>query len=191
LTLKFDFRGKPSIDQPGQLPAVVAVSEGSPAPEVLQSQWDPASQTLTAQTDHLSSFFPFTLDLKGFGETISNALNGYLGLSAAKPGCVGQPLVVDDTTYTLEPPTVPAAWPCLSRSGDKINIDLSSNSPLAWTVRSEPPTTDEAPDLAPDVAQGIDLVAYKTMFEPVTRAALRSMMPARSACSRYVDQPAQ
>jgi hypothetical protein len=167
LTLKFDFRGKLSIAAPRQLPAVVAVSEGAPAPEVLQSQWDPATQTLTAQTDHLSSFFPFSLDLKQFGETISNALNGYLGLSAAKPGCVGQPLVVDDTTYTLDPTTVPAAWPCLSRSGDKISIDLSSNSPLAWTVRSQPPTTDEGPDLAPDVAQGIDLVAYHTIFAGV------------------------
>jgi hypothetical protein len=167
LTLKFDFRGKPSIAAPGQLPAVVAVSEGAPAPEVLQSQWDEATQTLTAQTDHLSSFFPFTLDLKQFGDTISNGLNGYLGLSAAKPGCVGQPLVVDDTTYTLDPTTVPAAWPCLSRSGDKISVDLSSNSPLAWTVRSQPPTTDQGPDLAPDVAHWIDLLAYHSIFAGV------------------------
>ena len=47
LTLTFDFRGKPSPPTAGQVPAVLAVSEGVPEPEVLASHWDPDTQTLT------------------------------------------------------------------------------------------------------------------------------------------------
>jgi hypothetical protein len=164
LTLSFDFRGKPPPAGPGQLPAVVAVSEGAPQPEVLKSHWDPATQTLTATTDHLSGFFPFALDLGKLGDQITDTLNGYLGLSTGKPDCVGQPLTVDDTTYTLDPQAVPAAWPCLSRNGDAISVDLASNSPLAWMVRSQPTSTDQKPDLAPDVGQWIDQAFYRTLF---------------------------
>ncbi len=166
LTLTFDFRGKPTRVQHGQLPVVVALSEGVSQPEVLPSHWDSDHQTLTAQSTHLSGFFPFGVDLKAFGQQVTSTLSGYLGLSSAKPDCVGKPLVVDDTTYTLDPVTVPAAWPCLSRRGSDISVDLASNSPLGWVVRSEPVSPDQGPDLAPDIAQAIDLGFYKTAFAP-------------------------
>jgi hypothetical protein len=60
---------------------------------------------------------------------VTHALNGYLKLSSTQPTCVGKPLVVDDTTYTLDPTAVPAAWPCLSRNGTDISVDLTLNSP--------------------------------------------------------------
>jgi hypothetical protein len=167
VTLSFDFRGKPPPAGPGQLPAVVALSDGAPQPEVLASHWDPATQTLTATTDHFSSFFPFALDLGKLGDQITHMLGGYLGLSTGKPDCVGQPLTVDNTTYTLDPSTVPAAWPCLSRDGDAISVDLASNSPLAWVVKSQPATKDQTPDLQPDVAQFIDQAFYRTLFAGV------------------------
>jgi hypothetical protein len=166
VTLKFDFSGKPAFGTPGTVPAVAAVSEGMTEPEVLPSQWDPSTHTLVAQTDHLSFFLPINLDLKRFGDRITNALNGFLGLSSGKPGCVGEKLVVDDTTYTLNPPTVPAAWPCLSRSGDKISVDLSANSPNGWIVRSNPVTSDQSVDLTADVAGAFDQAAYRTLFAP-------------------------
>ena len=96
---------------------------------------------------------------------IANALNGFLGLSiSGKPGCVGQKLVVDNTTYTLDPPTVPAAWPCLTRTGDKISVDLDANSPNGWIVRSDPASTDQGVDLTADVASAVDQAAYRTLF---------------------------
>jgi hypothetical protein len=59
---------------------------------------------------------------------------------------------------------VPAAWPCLSRNGDAISVDLASNSPLAWIIRSSPTTKDQQPELAPDVAQLLDQAFYRTLF---------------------------
>lgn len=164
VTLKFDFSGKPALGTPGTVPAVAAVSEGLAEPEVLPSQWDPATRTLVAQTDHLSFFFPINLDLKRFSDRIANALNGFLGLSSSKPSCVGQKLIVGDITYTLDPPTVPAAWPCLSRSGDKISVDLYANSPNGWIVRSNPVSSDQTVDLTADVATTFDQAAYRTLF---------------------------
>lgn len=164
LTVSFDFHGKPAPAAPGQLAAVVALSEDAPQPEVLVSRWDPDTQTLSAQTDHLSWFFPVTLDLQQFGAQMTNALNGYLGLSSAKPACVGSALTVGDITYRLDPEAVPAAWPCLSRDGFTISVDLASNSPLGWIVRSTPVSSDQGADLGPDVGQTIDQVAYRTLF---------------------------
>jgi hypothetical protein len=164
VTVKFDFSGKPAFGTPGRVPAVAAVSEGLAEPEVLPSQWDPGTRTLVAQTDHLSLFFPINLDLKRFGDRIANALNGFLGLSSGKPSCVGQKLVVDDTTYTLDPPTVPASWPCLSRSGNKISVDLAANSPNGWIVRSNPVTSDQSVDLTADLVSTFDQAAYRTLF---------------------------
>ncbi|WIM89094.1 hypothetical protein PT015_06415 [Candidatus Mycobacterium wuenschmannii] len=166
LTLTYDFHGKPLPFKPGQLPAVVALSEGTTEPEVLPSHWDSERQILTAQTTHLSGFFPFTIDVNALGRQVTQALNGYLGLSSPQPACVGKALVVDDTTYTLDPTTVPAAWPCLSRNGNDVSVDLVSNSPLGWVVRSRPVSTNQGPEFAPDVSQWIDSAFYQTVFAP-------------------------
>lgn len=165
--LRFDFTGKTAPRTSESLvPAVVAVSSGSPQPEVLRSRWDPATNTLTAQTSHLSSFFPIVIDFGALGRTFGDALNGYLGLASARPACVDTPLTVGDTTYVLDPPTVPAAWPCLSGVGE-ISVDLASNSPNGWVVRSTPPTTDMGVDITPDFGYAMNQTAYHTIFAGV------------------------
>jgi hypothetical protein len=163
--LAFDFSGKTAPEASDDVaPAILAVAEGGTEPEVLRSKWDPATQTLSAHTDHLSSFFPISVDLKALGTNFSNAVNGFLGLAGAKPACVGQSLIVDTTTYTVEPESIPAAWPCLSASGDAISVDLSSNSPNAWIVRSEPVAAEKNVDLSPDFKNLVGRAAYDTLF---------------------------
>ena len=171
LTLRFDFTGKPDPHvSPTLVPAVAALSEGSTQAEVLKSQWDPVRKTLTAQTQHLSSFFPINIDFNTLDKQFNETLTGYLGLGSSKPGCVGQSSTVGETTYTLDPPSVPAAWPCLSRSGDKIGIDLLSNSPNGWTVQSIPPTSDMTVDTQLDSGTLLNMAAYRTIFSGVVGA---------------------
>lgn len=165
LTVSFDFTGgTPPRSGDGFVPAIVTMGEGTDEPEILASQWDPAGSTLTAKAEHLSGFFPVSIDLGAMVQGFSNAVNGFLGLQSAKPGCVGSTLKVDEVTYRLNPETVPAAWPCLSRSGSAISVDLKSNSPNAWIVQSEPPTTDMGVDVEPDVGYAINQAAYHTIF---------------------------
>lgn len=165
LSLTFAFHGKAAPDVTSDMvPAVIAVSGDTAEPEVLHSQWDPTTKTLTAQTEHLSSFFPIVVDLKSVGNMFASAVNGFLGLAGAKPECVGQPLDVDRTTYTMKPESVPAAWPCMSLNGDTINVDLQSNSPNGWIVRSDPATKDMTVDLHPDVTNLVSQAAYGTIF---------------------------
>ncbi|WP_157681305.1 hypothetical protein [Mycobacterium sp. JS623] len=169
LTLRYDFSNHPSMPTftDSMVPAVVAVSEGSTEPEILNSHWDPATRTLTAETEHLSGFFPISVDFGAIAREFTNGLNGYLGLASRKPQCVGQSLEIDATTFTLDPPSVPAAWPCLSSRGDTISIDLASNSPNGWIVHSTPVTTDMGVELAPDVGYAINQAAYHTIFSGV------------------------
>lgn len=168
LTVTFDFTGAtPPRSGDGFVPAVIAIGEGTGEPEILASQWDSASSTLTAKTEHLSGFFPASIDLGGIAQGFGNAVNGFLGLQSAKPACVGSELKVDEVTYRLSPETVPAGWPCLSRNGSAISIDLKSNSPNAWIVRSEPPTTDMGVEVEPDVGYAINQTAYHTVFADV------------------------
>lgn len=165
LTVTFDFTGTtPPRSGDGFVPAVVAIGEGVDEPEILVSQWDPIRSTLTAKTEHLSGFFPVSIDFGGMVEGFGNAVNGFLGLQSAKPSCVGSVLKVDEVNYRLNPETIPAAWPCLSRNGSAISVDLKSNSPNAWIVRSEPPTTSMGVDVEPDVGYAINQAAYHTVF---------------------------
>lgn len=165
VTLSFGFEGKrvPPVTE-DVVPVVVAVSEGTSQPEVLRSQWNPTTKTLRAMTEHLSGFFPALVDLKAVGDMFATAVNGYLGIADAKPECVGQPLTVGDVTYRAEPESVPAAWPCLAADGDTIRVDLHSNSPNGWLVRSAPVTKDVSVDLQPDVNNLVSQAAYNTIF---------------------------
>lgn len=165
LTVTFDFTGgTPPRSDDGFVPAIAAMGEGTDEPEILASQWDPTTSTLTAKTEHLSGFFPVSIDFGAMVQGFGDAVNGFLGLQTAKPGCIGSALKVDEVTYRLNPETVPAAWPCLSRNGSAISVDLKSNSPNAWIVRSEPPTTDMGVDVEPDVGYAINQAAYHTIF---------------------------
>jgi hypothetical protein len=168
LTLRFDFTGKsdPQVS-PALVPAVATLADGSDQVEVLKSQWDSARHTLTAQSQHLSTFFPVSIDFTALTKQFNEGLKGYLGLGSSKPGCVGQPLRVGDITYALDPPSVPAAWPCLSRFGDKISVDLVSNSPNGWMVQPIPATSDMTVDGPPDVGTSLDIGAYRTIFSGV------------------------
>lgn len=165
LTVEFDFTGgmSPRSDD-GFVPAIVSMGEGTDEPEILASQWDPTRSTLTAKTEHLSGFFPVSIGFGGMVQGFGNAVNGFLGLQTTKPGCVGSALKVNEVTYRLKPQTVPAAWPCLSRNGSAISVDLKSNSPNAWIVLSEPPTTDMGVEVEPDVGYAINQTAYHTIF---------------------------
>jgi hypothetical protein len=168
VTLSFSFNGKtPPRSDHDVVPAVAAVAEGSTETEVLPSHWDPATSTLTAQTQHFSLSFPVSVDLGALARQFGDAVNGFLGLSTDPPSCVGQALTVDDTTYTLDPDSVPAAWPCLSNTGGKIGVDLASRSPNAWVVRSDPAITDMGVELSPDVGYAISQTAYHTIFAAV------------------------
>jgi hypothetical protein len=165
LTLKFSFDGKrPLALRRNQVPAVLAVADGATEPEVLASTWDAATQTLSASTDHLSTFFPAILDFDTLTRQFDDAVDGLLGFHGEEPDCVGQPLTVDATTYEVDPETVPAAYPCLSIAGDRISVDLAANSPNAWLVRSSPATGDTGVDVVPEFGYAVNQAAYHTIF---------------------------
>lgn len=80
LTLDFDM-GKNSTFSPSDtlVPAVIAMGESSSEPEVLRSAWNPATHVLSADTTHLSSFWPGLIDVGKIKSQVGGAIAGYLG----------------------------------------------------------------------------------------------------------------
>lgn len=165
LTLSFDLQSDPTFDDiADKVPVVVSVTEGQEQPEILRSQWNPDNRTLTATTTHLTTFIPALMDTNKALSRAWNAAAGYLGQSYPQPDCVGQPAVVGTTTYTLDPPSISAAWPCIRSQGDSLAIELYSNSPNGRVVQSVPDAADAVARSEGSVAGMIDTLFYEQVF---------------------------
>lgn len=165
LTLTFELDRDPTFkDIGGRVPAVIAISEGQELPEILRSEWNANDRILTATTTHLTTFVPALIDIDKALARAWNAAAGYLGQSYPKPDCVGESARIGATTYTLDPPSVPAAWPCLRSEGDSLAVDLFSNSPNGRVVQSVPDAASAEPRSEGSVAGVLDTSFYETVF---------------------------
>lgn len=165
VTVSFDFAGRsvPEVTD-AVIPAVLTVAENSAQPEVLRSQWNSVTRTLTAETARLGEFFPLLVDVRYIGEQFDDAVKGLFRVGADKPDCVGKPAVIDGVRYRIEPAIIPAAWPCLKSGGDGLTIDLASRSPGGSIVRSDPPTGQMSIDLQAHLSTLVNQPAYGAIF---------------------------
>lgn len=144
---------------------IVAVSEGDEAStELLPATWDSRTRTLSAQTTHLTSFFPGTLDYSGLRTTVRDNVDGFVGRKVDAPSCYGKPVKIGEVTYETAAPEEDTVWPCVGERGGNLVVTLHSNSPLGWIVRSEPAASDrkELTDLSAGAA--VNSVAYGSLL---------------------------
>ncbi len=165
LALRFDMSADPDFAATGELvPAVVAVSDDIGEPEILRSQWDPDTRILTATTSHLSTFVPSLIDPMKVLRRAWTATLGFLEQAYPRPDCVGEAATVGTITYTLDPPSVPATWPCIRSDNGAIVIDLHSNSPNGYRVSSTPNAAEQVAQSEGSVAGAMDTVLYENVF---------------------------
>lgn len=141
LTVVFDYSKDPGAfaGLPATMvPAVLAQSDTVDEPDVLLSHWNPTTHQLTADTTHLTSFWPVLLDFGKLRDRLDGALNGYLGFAKGKPSCVGQPATVAGVTYAAQPVKRDVVWPCLSERDGRLVVTLNANSPLGWALEPTP-----------------------------------------------------
>ena len=104
INLEFNLSGQPELT--GKMsdtvkPFIRSVSDGDPAKsDYALAQWDPATQVLSATTDHLSDFQVVFADI---GKAINDAVKKWT-FSDGPVGseCDGGALKVGDTSYTLK-----------------------------------------------------------------------------------------
>jgi len=91
---------------------------------------------------HFSVAFFGSIDIGKILDQITTAFKSTLSLGRSRPDCAGKPVTRNGTTYTL--PSVytkngdGVVWPCLQVSGNKVSLELQSNTGLPYRVRVGP-----------------------------------------------------
>ncbi|MFD4635841.1 hypothetical protein ACFWN2_00930 [Lentzea sp. NPDC058436] len=164
LELKFPVTGAPPEGQHAVL--VTTPSDGS-EPRLVPASFDAATNTITATTDHLSSFWPTFVDLRAAGRVVDDFVGKALGITSARPECAGVPAtdpsgmkITMDGDYSAS--AKPVLWPCVTVGDGRMTVELTSSSPLPWRVRAAPSATLE-PQAAIDPAKAAVLAGYHAL----------------------------
>lgn len=121
---------------------------------VMEGSWDAEQETLTVVTDHLSPFWPSWLDVKKF---IDNLLQDLISVRFTKPAGAFRSLQLGGTRFSINQPSNEAVWPVMKERNGEFVLELHSNSPVPWQVRTRPAklgtVSGEFKDMGPGIAQ--------------------------------------
>ena len=125
---------------------VIADSPAFQRPELLETQWDPETRTVTATTDHFSDFVPVVIEAGKAAAGFATALHRIITLKTNQPSCYGQdPLEGKANIVVSKIPRNPV-WPCLSLDDGKLTVELQSKSALIWKLTSVPQPAAATPN---------------------------------------------
>lgn len=135
---------------------VIAVDTDNPEiRDLLRVDWDPATKTATATTNHLSDFRVTLVDA---GKALSDAVKSVTAQMGALPqagaaseeagtsprggaprsSCSKEDLVIGATTYTLISPARGEVEACLRAQDENAQLQFTSRSSQYFTVTSQP-----------------------------------------------------
>lgn len=126
---------------PSRVYLVTEATSTSPV-QLVPATWDAASGTISAPMSHFSVAFFGSIDVASILDQLKTVFTSTLNLGTPRPGCAGRSVTRNGTTYTL--PSVYTGkgdgvmWPCLHVVGDKISVELKSNTGLPYRVRVSP-----------------------------------------------------
>ncbi|MFI6172908.1 hypothetical protein ACIBCN_39445 [Nocardia sp. NPDC051052] len=142
VTLKFDLSGSPDLYSKftDSVRPVIAVEQGGDKskPDLLLSNWDTASKTLTTTTDHLSNFQVKLVDVGAALDRAARQTWQTVAGSLDSP-CKGKSdITVGTNKLTLVPSKPGVVGACLRDTGAGIAVDLTSNSAQYYRVAATP-----------------------------------------------------
>jgi hypothetical protein len=168
---------------------VVQSTSNSPV-QLIPATWDPARHTLSAPMSHFSVAFFGSIDIGKILDQITIAFKSTFSLGSPRPECAGKPVTRNGTTYTL--PSVytnkgdGVVWPCLGIAGDKISLELQSNTGLPYRVRVSP-KAEVTYGGTLDIGAAAVLAGYQTL---VTKAPYSESLLIPSSSVTYRFTPA-
>lgn len=151
ITLQFDLSGQPALaaqfnDTVKPVVRSVADSDSS-VTDLLATQWDPSSKTVTATTTHLSIFQVIAADLGAVAKAATAAWRQAVGRPDSSCADKSE-LTIAGTKYTLTPsmPSGPVAG-CLRDTSGAVGIDFVNGTKQYYRVASTPPGEFSNPDM--------------------------------------------
>jgi len=170
---------------------LVFVSENSAGDlDIHPAQWDPSTRVVSATTMHLSRFVAGFLSMQKIVRQMSDLVGQAAGQTFPRPAdCQSSVQAPSGVEYTVQRVTRDVAWPCLAIDGaGGIRLDLHSNSPFVYRVRTEPPRPGQG-------GPGLDVsnIATQLVYDLVFSADLDregALLPGGSVTFRYLpDSP--
>jgi hypothetical protein len=149
----------------------------SDAIELQPARYNPATRTLTAAMPHFSLAFFARIDVGTALSEITKAFKGTFGLAKERTRCAGKPLVDGQIRYTLPERYLSKGdgivWPCLSKDGKKVVLDLTAASGLPYLVRVNPKATLTYGGTV-DLGKAVVMAGYMQLVKnpPYTQALL-------------------
>jgi hypothetical protein len=126
---------------PSKVYLVTQSTSTSPV-QLVPATWDAGTHTISAPMSHFSVAFFGSIDVGSILNQLKTVFTSTLNLSIPRPDCSGKPVTRNGTTYTL--PLIytdkgdGVLWPCLHVVGDKISVELQSDTGLPYRVRVSP-----------------------------------------------------
>ncbi|MDP9905573.1 hypothetical protein [Arthrobacter bambusae] len=164
------------IEDTGKTVAMMIQSEGADHPDVVAAKWDPTAGTVTAQIPHLTTVWPFQLDLNALMKPISDSLRQIWNIESARPGCVDKPVTINGITYTAVSPA--QAWLCVEQSNGSLVVTAAPNTPVPFLVSSTP--TGAAGNRTDISAATVAALSLAPFLKP-TQSGESLMMPGATA----------
>lgn len=123
-------------------PVALSQSSNDVGVEISPSTWNPDTNTLIVQADHLSWRLPVLLDFTKLGAQMTTWMQEYLNFGSVQPSCTeASPVTYQNASLAVRGLDDPVVWPCLSSDGESLQLTLQSNSPLSWVVTGRPAFT--------------------------------------------------
>lgn len=170
---------------------LVFISEtGGGVLDVHPAQWDPSTRVASATTMHLSGFVAGFISMQKIMRQMGDLIDQAAGQSFPRPpDCQSRVQTPSGVEYTVQRVTRDVAWPCLAiDEAGGIRLDLHSNSPFVYRVRTEPPRPGQGgPGL--DVSNIVTQLVHDIVFSAeLDREG--ALLPGGSVTFRYLpDSP--
>ncbi|WP_410633788.1 hypothetical protein [Amycolatopsis sp. cmx-4-83] len=145
--------------------AVLTNPAGTAATHLIPAVYNARERTLTAEIDHLSSFWPGFFDFGKLTESVKRFAGQTTGITSARPSCATSPATTGDgTSVTLGGAAGNPVWSCLRVENGQAVVTMTPNSPLPWLLRAAPEAVLEPPGTV-DAGRAAVLAGYDTLIK--------------------------
>jgi hypothetical protein len=163
LSIRFPVRAAPP---PGATGTVLTNPSGGTGTHLIPAAFDPAEQALTAEIDHLSSFWPGFFDFGKLADSVKRFAGQTTGITSARPNCTASPVTTGDGTSVTVGGAVNGdpVWSCLRVENGQAIVTMTPNSPLPWLLHAAPDAALEPPGSV-DIGKAAVLAGYDTLIK--------------------------
>ncbi len=93
---------------------------------------------VVVQASHLSKFWAAAANVGDFSGWVLDQMTYFTGMNSPRPNCFRADGAYPEFEATISPVRGDAVWPCLKNGPSGIDLEITGNNALAWTVSATP-----------------------------------------------------